>query len=74
MQLSINMQRLDVACHGMTMQTAMQAHICICCKEPIKRVGSRKESVPGAIYSLDGKAEYEISALCEHCFDEITER
>ena len=57
-QLSINMQRLDIACHGMTMQTAIQAHICICCKQPIKHVGSRAESVPGAIYSLDGKAEY----------------
>ena len=39
---------------------AKDAGICIRCKKP------------PTFYSKPGEAEYQISALCEPCFDEIT--
>jgi hypothetical protein len=51
---------LAKALYGMTRVDAIRAGICIDCKKDAKW------------YSPAGKAEYQISGLCEPCFDKIT--
>lgn len=46
--------------YGMTASEARNKGICIHCKQPPK------------LYSEAGRREYQISGLCELCFDEIT--
>jgi hypothetical protein len=41
---------------------ALKNSVCICCGEPANP----------RIYSAAGLREYQISGLCEECFDEIT--
>lgn len=45
----------------MTREEAWASNICINCKE----------SIEGKIYSKAGWAEYKISGMCEHCYDEL---
>jgi hypothetical protein len=51
---------LNKELYGLTKTEAMQAGICINCKKK------------ATWYSPAGKAEYNISGLCEPCFDDIT--
>lgn len=48
--------------YEMSRQEAHSKGICIKCKQPIE----------GRTYSGAGKREYQLTALCEHCFDAIT--
>lgn len=48
--------------YGMTKDEAVSKGICIQCKNPVE----------GRIHSEMGKREYNISGLCEICFDAIT--
>lgn len=48
--------------YGVTKSEAISKGICIACKLPAKP----------RIYSDAGRREYQISGLCEVCFDEIT--
>ena len=43
--------------YGMTVDEAHEKGICICCKNP------------PTWYSEAGKREYQLSGMCEHCFD-----
>lgn len=45
--------------YGMKRSDALLKCVCVSCKEPAK------------FYSEAGKSEYQKSALCEKCFDEI---
>ena len=47
--------------YGMTVDNAIAAGKCIACKD---------DAIP-KIYSDAGKREYQISGLCEECFDNI---
>jgi hypothetical protein len=53
---------LAEALYGQTPAEAHQAGLCIQCKQPARE----------RCYSQAGLREYEISGLCEPCFDEIT--
>jgi len=44
---------------GITLTEALQKDICVRCKKK------------ATFYSMAGLAEYQISGLCEPCFDEI---
>ena len=48
--------------YGLTSDEAQSQGICISCRLPAKE----------RCYSSAGRREYEISGLCEICFDEIT--
>ena len=48
--------------YGQTAEDAKHSGLCIQCKEP---------ALPKC-YSEAGRKEYQISGLCEKCFDEIT--
>jgi hypothetical protein len=50
-------------CYGMKLDEALAHGICLDCKEP---------ATPNC-YSADGVAEYNISGLCELCFDRLTQ-
>lgn len=43
---------------------------CILCKQPIE-LTAFATGKPGNIYSFAGRREYQISGMCEHCFDKI---
>ena len=51
---------LAIEAHGMTVAEAHAKGVCINCEQP------------PTFYSEDGKGEYQISGLCEPCFDSIT--
>lgn len=51
---------------GLTKPQAINLGICVSCKKPIHDGRARD---PGAIYSEAGKREYQISGVCETCFD-----
>jgi len=54
--------KLSKDCYGQTTKEAQNTGDCIQCKEP---------ALPKC-YSHAGRKEYQISGLCEICFDEIT--
>ncbi len=47
---------------NMTVKEAINKNICIDCKQPI---------TDKSFYSQAGIKEYQISGLCEYCFDKI---
>lgn len=47
--------------HGMTRAEAHEKGICVDCKK----------NVEGRVYSEAGRREYQISGMCELCFDEL---
>lgn len=53
-----------------TIDTAHSKEICIKCKQPIE-LTAFATGKPGNIYSFAGRREYQISGLCEFCFDKI---
>lgn len=62
----------DANAKGLFKMTRKEAHIqgvCIDCKVKVRRVAT--DDGPGAIYSSAGAKEYDISAMCEHCYDKI---
>lgn len=58
MQVNDLKNRLAVELFGMKTEEAIEQNICISCKKPPK------------FNTKDGEAEYQLSALCEECFDE----
>ena len=68
--------RNDVAkmLFGQTKDEAQKKNICISCKKPINVDFSLdfESSSQGDIYSKQGYKEYQISGMCEHCFDKTT--
>lgn len=48
--------------YGMTKAEALEKGICIDCKKPITEA---------SFYSPGGKREYQITGMCEHCYDKI---
>jgi len=56
---------------GMTKKEAHIQAVCIDCKTKVRRVPT--DDGPGAIYSSAGAAEYNITGMCEHCYDKMFE-
>ena len=54
-------ESLSKEAYGMTAAEAIQKRICIKCRKP------------PTFYSEAGKREYQITGLCEPCFDQIAE-
>lgn len=54
---------------NLTPAEAIQQGICISCKQRIYYSPTKKAEKEGHIYSIAGQNEYQISALCEYCFD-----
>lgn len=55
---------LDAAANrefGLTVSDAIASNVCVKCHEPAEP----------KCYSVAGKREYQISGLCEQCFDEM---
>ena len=63
---------LAKALYGMTKTEAISRRVCVQCKQPIER-REPYEQKPGSIYSYEGAREYNISGLCEYCWDKIFE-
>jgi len=57
-----SLNNLAAKLFGITLEEAHEKGICVHCKQP---------ALPKC-YSEEGRREYEISGLCEACFDEIT--
>ena len=70
---SIEEIKKDLAIHlyGQTKEEAQQAHVCINCGHEIFRASSLEERKPGCICSDAGMREYQISGMCEYCFDKL---
>lgn len=69
-------KRLATHLYGRTKEEAQQAHVCINCGHEIfwskkPEDGQDGAQKPGCIYSYAGIREYQISGMCEHCFDEL---
>lgn len=61
--------------YGMTIEDAHSKGICIQCQKPVLVMaadGSGKYN-PEMFYSHAGKKEWNISAMCEKCFDNMFE-
>lgn len=54
---------------GQTKMEAQNTAKCISCYTPIFVKYTRKAEKPGHIYSVAGENEYNITGLCEYCFD-----
>lgn len=59
-QLQMLKNNMDIAVYGITREEAMKLGICISCRK-----------YP-TFKTIEGVKEYQITALCEPCFDEIT--
>lgn len=58
---------------GMTSEDAHSQGICIRCQEPalvMSADGTRKYN-PELFYSFEGEMEWNISGMCEKCFDNM---
>jgi hypothetical protein len=53
---------LNTNLFGITTKQAQEQNVCIECKKSI---------TPASFYSEAGRKEYQISGLCEYCFDKI---
>ena len=58
---------------GMTIKEAHSKGICIQCKEPVLVMAADGTSKynPELFYSAAGKQEWNISGICEKCFDNM---
>ena len=58
---------------GMTMQEAHSRGICIRCQEPalVQAADGTSKHNPELFYSPAGKKEWNISGMCEKCFDNM---
>jgi hypothetical protein len=54
---------------GMTRDEAVAKDICVRCKLPMHELGHPESRFK----TITGVKEYQISGLCEYCFDEIME-
>ena len=69
----------DIASHtakqifGMTIKDAHSKGICIRCQEPalVMAADGTSKHNPELFYSPAGKKEWQISAVCEKCFDNM---
>ena len=59
--------------YGMTAAEAQEKALCICCKQPVFVLAADGTSKynPELFYSPAGKKEWQISAVCEKCFDNM---
>lgn len=64
-------KNLAINAFGQSKEEAQQSRVCINCGQPIFW-GPKEPSHPGLIYSKAGLKEYQISGVCEHCFDNLT--
>lgn len=57
--------------YGMTFQDAYSKGICIRCKNPalVQAADGTSKYNPELFYSPEGKMEWNISSICEKCFD-----
>lgn len=57
---------------GMTIEDAHSRGICIRCQEPaLVHVDGVRQHNPELFYSPAGKKEWDMSAMCEKCFDNM---
>lgn len=65
--------RLAKDTYGMTRQEAHEKGICIRCQQEVLVMAADGTSKynPELFYSLAGKDEWYISAMCESCFDTL---
>ena len=69
----------DIASHttkqlfGMTLEDAHSKGICIRCQEPalVMSADGTSKYNPELFYSAAGKQEWNISGMCEKCFDNM---
>lgn len=63
MKVNLNQLKEDLAkdAYSMTVAEAKAKGICICCKKP------------PTFYSEPGRREYQITGLCEPCFDKLAD-
>ena len=64
--------RLAKEVYGMTIEAALSRGICIRCQEPaLVLIDEVIQHSPELFYSEEGKKEWNISAMCEKCFDSL---
>jgi hypothetical protein len=56
------LDKFSLKLHGITLTRALQEGICVRCKKPVLE----------RCYSEAGRKEFQISGLCELCFDKLT--
>ena len=57
---------------GMTIEDAHSRGICIRCQEPaLVEIDGVIQHSPELFYSEEGKKEWNISSMCEKCFDSL---
>lgn len=65
-------QEIELLCDGDFHRKNSQAKACISCSKIPNYLEMDRALEPGHIYSQAGIREFEISQLCEYCFDEAT--
>lgn len=64
--------RLAKEAYGMTIEAAHSRGICIRCQEPaLVQIDGETQHNPELFYSPAGMKEWNISAMCEKCFDNM---
>ena len=65
--------RLAKEVYGMTPAEAREKAICLCCKQSVFVLAADGTSKynPEMFYSEAGKKEWDISCMCEKCFDNM---
>ena len=53
-----------------TTTEAQNKCVCISCKKPI-HLSDQPTNTEGNIYSTSGAKEYQITGMCEYCFDQM---
>ena len=59
--------------YGMTPDEAQEKALCICCKQAVfvQAADGTSKYNPELFYSPAGKKEWQISGMCEKCFDNM---
>ena len=65
--------RLAKSTYGMTAEDAHSRCVCIRCQEPVmvQAADGAAKYNPELFYSEPGKKEWDISGMCEKCFDTL---